>query len=368
MLQVMSSSMLTFVGVVFAISLVGLQLASSQLSPRVIRTFVRSGVTKVAFGFFLATFAFAVTGLAMDEVEDPAAAARTVVVSMAMLVGAVIIFVVYVTATMRLLEVGWVITAVANEARAAIRRGYPPAVSYVEADPPELVAHPHVVHLSSRDRRNYRGVLGTVLGIDRPRMVRLATTYDCVIEVLPRVGDYVVTGGAVLAVHGDRSPPAADLLTCIDLGRARTLYQDPTFGLRQLVDVATQALSPAINQPTTAVLVIDRLHDLLLRIARLPTPTGLHVDATGTVRLVESTCSWDYLLHLAFIEVTGLGISSPHVTRRLVAALRDLRVDVPSDAAPDVAQLQATLDELLRKHETAGFAGLASTPDRLGLG
>jgi uncharacterized membrane protein len=368
MLQVMSSSMLTFVGVVFAISLVGLQLASSQLSPRVIRTFVRSGVTKVAFGFFLATFAFAVTGLALDEVEDPAAAARTVIVSMAMLAGAVVIFVIYVTATMRLLEVGWVITAVANEARAAIRRGYPPAVSYVEADPPVLVAHPHVVHLSSRDRRNYRGVLGTVLGVDRPRMVHLATTYDCVIEILPRVGDYVVTGGAVLAVHGDRSPPAADLLTCIDLGRARTLYQDPTFGLRQLVDVATQALSPAINQPTTAVLVIDRLHDLLLRIARLPTPTGLHVDATGTVRLVESTYSWDYLLHLAFVEVTGLGIASPHVTRRLVAALRDLRADVPSDAAPEVARLQAALDELLRKHDPAGFAGLASTPDRLGLG
>ena len=252
----------------------GLQLASSQLSPRVIRTFVRSGVTKLAFGFFLATFAFAVTGLAMDEVVDPSAAARTVMVSMAMLAGAVVIFVIYVTATMRLLEVGWVITAVANEARAAIRRGYPRAEAYVEADPPVLVAHPHVVHLSSRDTRSYKGVLGTVLGIDRPRLVRLATTYDCVIEILPRVGEYVVTGGPVLAVHGDRAPPDADLLTCIDLGRARTLYQDPTFGIRQLVDVATQALSPAINQPTTAVLVIDRLHDLLLRIARLPTPAG----------------------------------------------------------------------------------------------
>ncbi len=125
MLGVISSSMLTFVGVVFAITLVGLQLASSQLSPRVIRTFVRSGVTKLAFGYFLATFAFAVAGLAMDQVTDPPAAARTVIVSMAMLAGAVIIFVIYVTVTMRLLEVGWVITAVADEARAAIRRGYP---------------------------------------------------------------------------------------------------------------------------------------------------------------------------------------------------------------------------------------------------
>lgn len=368
MLGVMSSSMLTFVGVVFAITLVGLQLASSQLSPRVIRTFVRSGVTKLAFGFFLATFAFAVTGLALDEVEDPLAAARTVTVSMAILAGAVGIFVIYVTATMRLLEVGWVITAVAHEARAAIRRGYPRTEAYVEADPPALVADPHVVHLSSRDTRTYRGVLGTVLGVDRPRLVRLATTYDCVIEILPRVGEYVVTGGPVLAVHGDRAPPDKDLLACIDLGRARTLYQDPTFGIRQLVDVATQALSPAINQPTTAVLVIDRLHDLLLRIARLPAPTGLHVDRTGMVRLSEPTYSWDYLLHLAFVEVTALGISSPHVTRRLAAALRDLQDSVPSETAPEVARVQAALDEMLRTHVTVGFAGLASTPDRLGLG
>jgi uncharacterized membrane protein len=78
MLQVMASSMLTFVGVVFAITLVGLQLASSQLSPRVIRTFVRSAITKIAFGVFLATFAFAVTGLAFDNVDDVAAASRTV--------------------------------------------------------------------------------------------------------------------------------------------------------------------------------------------------------------------------------------------------------------------------------------------------
>jgi uncharacterized membrane protein len=368
MLGVISSSMLTFVGVVFAITLVGLQLASSQLSPRVIRTFVRSGVTKVAFGFFLATFAFAVAGLAMDEVVDASAAARTVVVSLAMVAGAVVIFVVYVTATMRLLEVGWVITSVAHEARAAIRRGYPRAEAYVEAAPPELVAHPHVVHLSPRDTRSYKGVLGTVLGVDRPRLVRLATRYDCVIEILPRVGEYVVTGGSVLAVHGDRPPPDVDLLTCIDLGRARTLYQDPTFGIRQLVDVATQALSPAINQPTTALLVIDRLQDLLLRIARLPTPTGLHVDATGTVRLVESTYSWDYLLHLAFVEITALGISSAHVTRRLAAALRDLQADVADEAATEVARVQAALDELLRAHVTVGFAGLASTPDRLGLG
>ena len=96
-------------------------------------------------------------------------------------------------------------------------------------------------------------MLGTILAIDRARLVRLATEHGCVIELLPRVGEYVATGGAVFAVHGGNPPDDRRILACLDLGRVRSLYQDPTFGVRQLVDVATQALSPAINQMTTAV-------------------------------------------------------------------------------------------------------------------
>ena len=281
MLQVMASSMLTFVGVVFAITLVGLQLASSQLSPRVIRTFVRSGVTKTAFGVFLATFAFAVTGLAFDNVDDVAAASRTVGAAVAMLGVAIAVFIVYVTATMRLLEVGWVITAVANEARVAIRHTSPPASAYVPADAPTLTVGSHTIHLRSTDTRGFRGVLGTVLGIDRHRLVQLARTHGCVIELLPRIGEYVPTGGAVFAVHGGPPPGDREALACLSLGRARTLYQDPTFGIRQLVDVGTQALSPAINQPSTTVQVIDRLHDLLLRLGWVPSRPACTSTRTG---------------------------------------------------------------------------------------
>ena len=150
-----------------------------------IRTFVRSGVAKTAFGVFLANFAFALTSLAFDNIEDDAAASRTVAASVFLLALAVGVFVVYVTSTMRLLEVGWVITAVANEARAAIRRASPPSSRYVDAERPGLTPRPHVVRLSQVDRRGYRGVLGTVLGIDRPRLVALAAEHGCVIELLP---------------------------------------------------------------------------------------------------------------------------------------------------------------------------------------
>ena len=367
-LQVMASSMLTFVGVVFAITLVGLQLASSQLSPRVIRTFVRSGVTKTAFGGFLAAFAFAITGIAFDDVGDPVTATRTVFAAVVILSITVVLFIVYVTQTMKLLEVGWVITAVANEARAAIAHGYPDASHYVAVSEPRREPEPAIVHLPRVGGRGYRGALGTVLGIDRARLIQFGTEHDCVIELIPRIGEYVPTGGRVFAVHGPGRPTDQDLVSCLHLGRVRTLYQDPTFGIRQLVDVATQALSPAVNQPTTAVLVIDRLHDLLLRISRQPAPTGMHADASGVVRLIEPTVSWDYVLDLCFDEISVCGAASWHVTRRLAAAYADLRTDCSDRDPGALAALQDNLERLARAKVSGAFDVRAITPDRLGLG
>ena len=146
------------------------------------------------------------------------------------------------------------------------------------------------------------------------------------------------------------------------------MYQDPTFGIRQLVDVATQALSPAINQPTTAVLVIDRLHDLLLRIARMPEPTGLHADQSGTVRLVERTVSWPYVLNLAFDEISVCGAATWHVTRRLAGAYADLRADLPAELGDEVIRLQENLERLARARAAGSFDASATSPDRLGLG
>ena len=160
------------------------------------------------------------------------------------------------------------------------------------------------------------------------------------IELLPRVGEYVATGGVVFAVHGGSPPVDRRILSCVDLGRSRSLYQDPTFGIRQLVDVGTQALSPAINQMTTAVQVIDRLQDLLLRIGRRPRPSGLFTDDRGVVRLVEPTTDASYLLDLAFREISQCGAGSWHVTRRLAAAYADLDAEGMEGWHEPIARLQ----------------------------
>ena len=139
MLQVMASSMLTFVGVVFAITLVGLQLASSQLSPRVIRTFVRPASPRPRSASSWRHSPSRSPGSPSTTSMTSAAASRTAVRAVAMLAVAVAVFIIYVTATMRLLEVGWVITAVANEARVAIRHVVPaPESAYVTPAAPTL--------------------------------------------------------------------------------------------------------------------------------------------------------------------------------------------------------------------------------------
>jgi uncharacterized membrane protein len=368
-LGIIASSTLTFLGVVFTLTLVALQLASSQLSPRVVRMFVRSGVTKLAFGVLLAAFSYSVAFLVLEGGHH-AADSSGLAVAMALVVISLVVFLGYVATTMRLLQVAWVITRVAEETRAAIDLDIPAAGAYVQATRPVLAADPVTVALTGRRRS-----LGVLQGVDHRRLVRLAQRHDCVFQLLVRTGEYVPSGGGVIAVHlstgqpglngGGTLPPAAAILAGIDLGRTRTVYQDPSFGLRQLVDIACQALSPAINQPTTAVQVIDRLEDVMLRIGRRPDRSGCFADAAGVVRFTQPVPSWEELLDLAFSEITTYGAGSVQVTRRLLATYDAVEAAVPATRRSAVAARRAAL---LQRSADQGVPQAGLHADALGLG
>ena len=173
------------------------------------------------------------------------------------------------------------VTAVADETRRVLSMNRPVAASYVSTASPQVDRDPRLVRLKAERDDGRGGQFGVILGVDRGRLVQLGRQYDCVLEVLPKVGEYLPTGAALVAVHGGDGPTEDAVRGCVRLGRSRAMYQDPLYGIRQLVDVASQALSPAVNQPTTAVVVIDRLEELLLRIGRRPQPTGFFVDSDG---------------------------------------------------------------------------------------
>jgi uncharacterized membrane protein len=368
LLAIVASSMLTFVGVVFTITLVALQLASAQLSPRVIRTFVRSGVTRLAFGLFLATFGYAIVVIVVEgAASSPDVLRFAATLGVLFVLASLAVFVVYVATTMRLLQVSWVVTAVAEETRRALSSDRPVAASYLSVATPRLDLDPRVVRLRE-EQDDTSGDFGVILGIDRGRLVKLGQRYDCLLQCLPKVGEYLPIGAAVVAVHGGTGPPDDAIRGCVHLGRSRTMYQDPLYGIRQLVDVASQALSPAVNQPTTAVIVIDRLEELLLRIGRRPQPTGLFVDTAGVVRLMHPEPTWAETVDLAFTEIAIYGASAPAVTRRLVSAYESLRQSVPADLRLDIARHIALLGPLasaaiLPEHPMAN-----PRPDRRGLG
>ena len=198
--------------------------------------------------------------------------------------------------------------------------------------------------------------------------MQLGQQYDCLLQFLPKVGQYLPPGAAIVAVHGGNGPPDEAIRRCVHLGRSRTMYQDPLFGIRQLVDVASQALSPAVNQPTTAVIVIDRLEELLLRIGRRPQPTGFFVDTDGVVRLMHPEPTWAETVDLAFTEIAIYGAASPAVTRRLAAAYDRLRQAVPVDLRVDVARHVALLEPLASAAILPEHPMATPHPDPRGLG
>jgi uncharacterized membrane protein len=375
-LESIAAATLTFLGVVFTLTLVALQLASSQLSPRVIRTFVRSGITRVAFGTQLAAFSYAVTALVISHGRIGLAASRAVAVAAALVAVSLVVFLRYVTSMMELLQVVDVITTVARETRRAVAACWLSSPASRLAAAPARSGSPALVRLPVRGRGRRGGTPGRLLGVDHARLAELARRHDCVIELTVRMGEFVPSGGTFAAVHyrpaNDGAGPsrrpqltAGAVAAAVNFGRGRTLYQDPAFGLRQLADIATQALSPAVNQDTTAVLVIDSLEDVLLQISDCPRHSGCYTDRAGTVRLIKPLPDWEDCLDLAFTEITAYGASSPQVARRLLAAYATLEAAAGPAKRAGVA---ARREELSRLIAAGGLAQQALRADPMGLG
>jgi uncharacterized membrane protein len=207
-----------------------------------------------------------------------------------------------------------------------------------------------------------------LLGVDVATIVELGRSHGLVIRQVARIGDYTPEGAPLFEILGGTTS-ATSLASLIDLGRERTLYQDPLYGIRQLADTAVQALSPAINAPTTAVQVIDRLVDLVERIGRLPSPTGYVADGDGVVRFVYPVASWADVVALAFTEIRLYGGATAQVTRRLMAAFDQLTLVLPADRHAEIdAHRAALVEDVSRRIADDATRRLALQADSMGLG
>lgn len=354
-----SSAMMTFIGVVFSISLVAVQMASGQFTPRVVRIFIRSRITKATFSVFLATFALSLLVLTSYDSETDPRYVTTVplvssVLTLLMVALSLLLFVAYVNSTLRLMRVGHVVDRITREAFGVLAKQ-------------PWYAGEAVEHGEAPDHVLHRGHAGLLRDVNVALLVRLARRHGVVLRLLPRIGDFVVPGTPILAVYGGRVPRRIG--AAVSVGVERTFHQDLGFGLRQLADIGLRALSPAVNDPTTAVQCLDRITQFLAAVANRPLGAVHHRDRKGTVRLVQDVPGWTDLVDLGLTELRGCAPGNPQVSRRMLAGIEDLLSLVPAERREPLVRHRTLLTQLVeRTAPEAADRAFALEGDRQGIG
>lgn len=357
-LTTVAASMVNLAVLVLTIVLVVVQLAMGQFSPRIVQRLLRDRPSQLAIGLFVATFVH--TLLAIREIDPggpgsegqvPGAA---IVVTFVLALVSISVLVMYIHHIGQALRVSALVEIAGDNTRKLVDRIYPPPEE--TSDDPAFVT---------------AGKSGVVTTVAHQRLVEEACAADCMLEMLPALGEFVPAGGRLFEIHGDAdNVDHRAVANGVILELERTLEQDVAYGVRLLVDMSIRALSDAPWQdPTTAVQAIDRIHDCLRELARRPFPDGNHYDDRGELRLVERVLTWDDYVRLAFVEVRLAGAGSPQVTRRLESALQDLRRFAPEDRRAVIDEQLDLLDEAIAVAlDDPRDIELARAPDPSGLG
>ena len=354
-------------GFVVTVAVLIVQMATGTFSARYMRIFYRDRLLKAVLAMLVGTLTFSY-GL-LRRVEQDSVPSLGVTLAGFFLATGVLLFLVFLNRSIHRLRPVAVAALVAQAGRRSFldllheveEADAPVHVlgAYVSRTPPTLV----VPSLHA----------GAVQALDTTGLTRFARERDCLIVVRPAVGDFVSQGAALFEVYGAGpldDATAARLLSMIVLGVERTIEQDPAFAIRVMVDIAIRALSPAVNDPTTAVQVLDHLGETLRLLGATgrpaPDPDGAEAASPG---LVVRARSWDDIVELAFTEIRQYGGSSVQVVRRLRAVLEDLREQVKPEYRAAVDEELRRLDATVDEHWSRSVdLDLARLPDGQGIG
>lgn len=340
LLSTVAGATITTAGVVFSLTVVSLQLASSQFSPRVMRSFIRDRLSQVVIGMLVSTFVYCVLVLPRLSGE-PAAPAPPVSMTMAtvLAVVTVVLIMAHLDHLAHRLQVGHVVRAIADEGEKVITSMSARKVRglIVDPQPAPPPTDPVRIPCPSNGWVGQLDVGGMLSAIPKGTTVQLET----------RIGAYIHRGEALLTVWPEPSPSTvAALVETVDITDARTMQQDVDFALRQLVDIGLKALSAAINDPSTAVEVTLRLGSLMRQLLASPLAAPL-IETPDHRRLIRP---WDldhqeYIAH-AFDQLRQTAPSQPQVAAALLRVLRMLTVHVRDVGSPHLVpalERQATM-------------------------
>ena len=339
LLSSLLSGLITMTSLVVSITMVVLSLAAGQLGPRLIISFIRDRQIQVVLGLFMGTIVYTLLVLrsVSDEFGPGAIPHIAVAVASALMLLCLFALLFYVHKIARSIIADTVVREVADALEHAIVRA-----PLDRLDPPEQDPDPR--RFPTRTPVSV-GVAGYVQVIDYAQLVRLAAKEDVVIEAKVRAGHFVLRGGDHLEILSNGPVPDSfpdELRKAFVIGPERTSTQDIEYSVRQLVEIAVRALSPGVNDPFTALAVINRLGAALECAAGQPEPPSSHVDDKGIVRVRAHTTNFVGLLDASFNQIRQAATGNAAVLIQMGDTIGQLAavVDDPARRAGLLAHLQ----------------------------
>jgi uncharacterized membrane protein len=329
-LGTIASSMMTVVSVVYSILLVALSLASMQFSTRILRRFVSDKTSQVTLGLFVGTFVYCLLLLrVVHGGEDPVVPALGVGLAILLAVVSMGQLVYFIHHIVRFIQANHLVDGIASEAEEVIDAVFPERAAAERGLPAGWEALPRW-EVPAR-------ASGYVQLVDVEELASVARAAGGVVAVRVGVGHFATEGIPCATLHAPKEPPPdvrEVIADSFDIGPVRTMQDDAEWGIRQIVDIALKAISPAVNDPSTAATCIDHLGRLLVRAARRTEPVGVAgVGPDGIGRVVSEPSSLASLIDLGFTQIRQYGRADMAVTLRLLRVLEHVANSTRSQEA-----------------------------------
>jgi uncharacterized membrane protein len=324
-LATIAGSMMTTISVVFSVVIMALSLASLQFSPRVLRGFMADGPTQTTLGVFVGTFVYSLLVLgAVQGAPHPFVPAASVAGAMLLAAGAMGFLIYFIHHIAQGINANHIAERIGKETIEIIDEEFPVAVGRADSHPEDTGPAPAPPAGAAIVEATESGYVQLV---NRERLIELARQFDVVVYQQHGIGEFVVEGNPLVSIV----PPnrltdelRRECVECFELDAVRTMQQDVHFGIRQIVDMGLKAISPAVNDPTTAATCIDQLGRVLCHLARRRILPLEMRDETGALRMVRRAVTFQGSVDLAFNQLRQYGRSDMAVCLRLVRALTEI--------------------------------------------
>jgi uncharacterized membrane protein len=361
-LESIAAGMVAFSGLVVSVAVLVVQFGAGQYSPRLVPSFRTDAVIKNALGLFVAPGVYALVAAAnLGGSTNDRVGTATVLVALGLMVAALVALFRFIGRLLDLMRPRRIYARLLDAFVLAVADVYPePGAAGIElrplstADVTSVLRHRHGNEL--------------LIGVDRARLVQAARASEAIIEVTAPIGSSVGDDTPILLVRGGAFDPTA-LRGALTFADGRRIQEDPAFAIRCTVDVAIRALSPAVNDPTSAVEGLDALEAMLTRLGHRPLHSSAIEDDDGQVRLLLPSPDWDELVDLALTEIRWYGADAPQVARRMTALLDRLTESLPLERHPALLRqrhaLEVSLARIYHDPQELAFAG---TADGIGIG